>query len=523
MPMFNSISSYPTPSRAASTIEDPHHALIGSFDDMPADYHVPSESSSAHVHLFDSDSSRLPAASDAASSNRESRRRSLPVDLFLPSLWSSNTAAASVTDSNYGEHIGEYPLDDTTAGHHASALRQLNGLHTRSRHHQHHHHTPKSPGPPSSVSSQPVIVRTYNRPSSRHSSRPATPASVREHYRMYSNTELPPIEEFAFDGILRAIEPEVRSTIDAIAEICARSRTSLADEYGAHLPPVGDVGRARQARELVYAGRGQEQTLTAVAEASSSNERLADESRAPNQATNTNSAAYGSLENIMTSSISREATTDPAQGTQSNPADDGNGVDDPRDEDDGKTGGKTGDKNGGEIAENGFAYADESREPTLSAWRRGHTPKSKSGSWAFGARGWKPTYGRRHSQQLVSPMNLISEFASPEQLRMPTVLAAEVSDAAVDRVPSSRPENEGSTTGRMPNAPSRRNSFAMGPLLFRGLTSWLPWIGDERNGHTYASASASSSDNNAEHSLRGLLQSANGGESKGSDPAERPD
>lgn len=55
---------------------------------------------------------------------------------------------------------------------------------------------------------------------------------------------LPAVDDFSFFGILRAVDPEIRGAIDAIAEICARSRLSLADEYDAHLPPQGEIMNA---------------------------------------------------------------------------------------------------------------------------------------------------------------------------------------------------------------------------------------------------------------------------------------
>lgn len=51
--------------------------------------------------------------------------------------------------------------------------------------------------------------------------------------------DLPPLQSFSFQDILASIDPEVRLSIDAIAEICGRSKLSLADEYGSHRPPHG--------------------------------------------------------------------------------------------------------------------------------------------------------------------------------------------------------------------------------------------------------------------------------------------
>jgi len=53
--------------------------------------------------------------------------------------------------------------------------------------------------------------------------------------------QLPPVAEFQFSHVLEAISPDIRDALDAISEICARSRLSLADEYGAHLPPLGEI------------------------------------------------------------------------------------------------------------------------------------------------------------------------------------------------------------------------------------------------------------------------------------------
>ena len=80
--------------------------------------------------------------------------------------------------------------------------------------------------------------------------------------------QLPPLHDFSIDGILEAIQPDIQGTIDAIAEILGRSSYSLANQYGAHMPPQGVIRAA---------ARGQpEQILLPVEEASSSNERLAD-------------------------------------------------------------------------------------------------------------------------------------------------------------------------------------------------------------------------------------------------------
>jgi hypothetical protein len=118
-----------------------------------------------------------------------------------------------------------------------------------------------------------VIVRTYSAEADDNAGRQSA-----MHRRLGSNSSRtrpnmvpapihpPPAEDFGIEGILRAIEPEIQSTIDAIAEICGRSRLSLANEYGSHRPPLGEIRATSRTRD---------HGLLTVEEASSSTERLA--------------------------------------------------------------------------------------------------------------------------------------------------------------------------------------------------------------------------------------------------------
>ncbi|KAK4690805.1 hypothetical protein P7C71_g6066, partial [Lecanoromycetidae sp. Uapishka_2] len=58
--------------------------------------------------------------------------------------------------------------------------------------------------------------------------------------------KLPNLESFSFQDILASIGPEADASIDAIAEICGRSKMSLAEEHGSHMPPQGNVRIARE-------------------------------------------------------------------------------------------------------------------------------------------------------------------------------------------------------------------------------------------------------------------------------------
>lgn len=85
----------------------------------------------------------------------------------------------------------------------------------------------KKPQPTSS--SKPVLVRGPS----------AKPAMKKKHQPMDDSTspKLPPVESFSFQDILASIGPEANASIDAIAEICGRSKMSLAAEHSSHRPP----------------------------------------------------------------------------------------------------------------------------------------------------------------------------------------------------------------------------------------------------------------------------------------------
>ncbi|KAH7079720.1 hypothetical protein FB567DRAFT_127809 [Paraphoma chrysanthemicola] len=192
----------------------------------------------------------------------------------------------------------------------------------------------KSTSSRTTVTSQPVVVRTYS--GSRHNSRPGSGFNTPRSFAMNGHTtasalsaglagrseQLPSADDFSFSAILRAVDPEIRDAIDAIAEICARSRMSLADEYDSHLPPQGEitlsgpgwaastgalVGRGRLSR--VNQGWAAENTLMAVPEASSSSERLAQDGKVTSSKKRSQSA-YGSLKSVISGGSGKRKALD---------------------------------------------------------------------------------------------------------------------------------------------------------------------------------------------------------------------
>lgn len=89
-----------------------------------------------------------------------------------------------------------------------------------------------------SSTSQPVLVRTYSGSSGRAgSSKQSEMEKNRKSKAKNRPCDLPRLESFSFQDILASIDPEIQLSIDAIAEICGRSKLSLADEYSSHRPP----------------------------------------------------------------------------------------------------------------------------------------------------------------------------------------------------------------------------------------------------------------------------------------------
>ncbi|RJE19178.1 hypothetical protein PHISCL_08494 [Aspergillus sclerotialis] len=161
----------------------------------------------------------------------------------------------------------ELSLDESARAYRTTALRQLNGNSKPfARKNQQNNQTGARS---STLASQPVLVRSYSgrtddtAENSKMSSRRPFPftGSSKDRNR---GPELPSAEDFSIEGILRVIEPDIRNTLDTIAEICGRSKLSLANEYGSHIAPLGEI-------------RAPPGGLVTVEEASPSRERQGDD------------------------------------------------------------------------------------------------------------------------------------------------------------------------------------------------------------------------------------------------------
>ncbi|GAP84203.2 hypothetical protein SAMD00023353_0600020 [Rosellinia necatrix] len=240
------------------------------------------------------------------------------------------------------------PLTDTNAADRTTALRELSRSQPITR-----RPYAKAPGSPPSTAgtttgtttgtySQPVLVRTYSGPispstqarSSRPPSRPVAVSGVqrspnapssrgsrRRHGfavtlirplvtkrpSLVDDAKLPPLEDFSFKNIMAEIGPDIGDDLDRIADICARSRYSLSNQYEIHVTPHGSGASfihgdpaSTSTNSLLHDTGGP--TLQAIS--------IGDEHPSTNGGRRAlvrrKSAAYGTLETIMSSSRSSD-------------------------------------------------------------------------------------------------------------------------------------------------------------------------------------------------------------------------
>ncbi|KAL4996341.1 hypothetical protein BDV10DRAFT_113836 [Aspergillus recurvatus] len=194
------------------------------------------------------DAMRQPLSS---SSPRQRRSQQHATTSSFSSLSPFETASSS-QQANPSPNPCQYEsLDETARAYRTSALRHLHGNSTSMplswKTRQAAAHNPSS-GRSSSLASQPVLVKSYSGDPDDNSSPSKMPARrsflfsrTNSQQRREPEPEIPAGEEFSIEGILRAIEPNIRSTLDSIGEICGRSKLSLANEYGSHIAPLGEI------------------------------------------------------------------------------------------------------------------------------------------------------------------------------------------------------------------------------------------------------------------------------------------
>ncbi|KAL6241956.1 hypothetical protein RBB50_011201 [Rhinocladiella similis] len=162
------------------------------------------------------------------------------------------------------------------------------------------------------IPSQPVLVRVHSASASiqiHPQSRPKKRKDI-----MSKDRELPAIHEYSIQGILAAVQEEIEDDVNAVSEILGRSRLVLADQHESHLPPQGEI-------------MAPQNQLQAVAEASSSNERLASgddvliltEDASLVGESHPGSSAFGLMERMQVNPRSRTEISDAAGQRLSRP------------------------------------------------------------------------------------------------------------------------------------------------------------------------------------------------------------
>ena len=514
-------------------------------------------------------------------SSLKSRRHSLPFS-FPPLFFkpSNNTSSTSLVPSTAeGKPI---PLDNDTTAHRTSALRELNSNYPSSVSRRGY---AKSTGAQNSTYSQPVIVRTYSGPaplqghsrSNSHAGSYRPPSASRAGSRRipYSTSststsyfspsahtkpvkapqngsllsmargnakkktpwswrqdpdpqpdpaKLPPLEAYSFKSFMATFEEQhsdVGADLDRIAEICARSRYSLSNQYEVHVKPHGS-GTSFVASSVPSSGRRRgngrnsqrEPGPTLQAIQSDDDESNARSHRKRRSGARRRSVAYGTLETIMSSSRSSEedktkkkSAAEIAEEVRGRAA---------RKSSDSKSAGS------GSGSPSAGAVADKSTSGTASQAEPKSPSRKKSTSFANAIIHAENT--RQHPDgDVTSPRNsaaaLVSQPALPQTSSSHLEIRTAPDDLYDDDAPDSQPQSPHSSAGSetlfSPPLPLVNDPKATGGSLLSGLSNFIPWRTTASGAGGSAHQGNSTKPSHAEGSLRDLLKIVNSKQDKG--------
>lgn len=354
--------------------------------------------------------------------------------------------------------------------------------------------------------------------------------------------KLPPLEAFTYKGFLADLQANtsIRSDLDRIAEICARSRYSLSNQYDAHVAPHGSGAAfiAGMGGQSSYRTKGRKKnisspggpTLQAVPsdddEASGRGQRRR---RGGVGGGRRRSAAYGTLETIMSSSRSSEEDKSKKKSAAEIAE---------------QVRGRTAQK----VAEDG-EESDTKSTPSGKERKKQHNPGKKgSDQDPAGNQAPKPssTASRRsgkHSQQRQKPASFAHAMidsnrhqSSPDRnaksTTAPTV--ALLSDPALPQTSNNLLEiHTGPEVANPPNGDEGSSTIPVddtedfAPVddeapeeaeasgFLSGLGNWIPWVASTGSNDGFVAGHPSlstgrQSPSHAEGSLRELLKTANG-------------
>lgn len=323
--------------------------------------------------------------------------------------------------------------------------------------------------------------------------------------------KLPPLEAFSFKSFMADLQAEggISTDLDRIAEICARSRYSLSNQYEVHVAPHGSgssfASSSGRNRRRGHNGPGSSlggPTLQAIA--SDDEENSSRGHRKRRSGGRRKSVAYGTLETIMSSSRSSEED-------------------------------KSKKKSAAEIAEEVRGRAARKSESTASA--SGPTP-SGSGSRSETQHGEAasqkddPTSKRVYRRKSASLVNALMDNKKRSSAGQDAITSPRSSASALVSQPAEpqtspshleiRTAPEGASTEN--NAEPPQNAELMDELanmvsrtdeqnshnssLLAGWNTWIPWSTGAPSSHGGQSSGkrrGSAAPSHAEGSLRQLL------------------
>lgn len=467
----------------------------------------------------------------------------ISLSLSFPPLSQPNTSFTSLIPSTAeGKPI---PLDNGTAASRTSTLREI------STNYPARHPYAKSTGTQSTTYSQPVLVRTYSGSPSQQSSTsrsvqgegrkpplrggsssvisgPAasvrriialrTPFQIQDRSLLsmarakakqgvvhQGPAKLPPIEAYSFKSMMASLESgedenTINSDLDRIAEICARSRYSLSNQYEVHMAPHGS-GTAFLASASTAARRQQHQSGPTLQAVGSDDERTARRHRKRRSlGGRRKSVAVGTLETIMSSSGSSEDGKAKKKKSAMELAE--------------EIRGRTVNKTQPEIStETCFAQSQPQPDSTPNT-RRGVTRKKSA---VFASALMENARLNQGPADMASPRSsantLLSDISLPETSTSHLEVRTEPDQWHADK------DNNGALDGRVvglerrtaqdtksepPREPSQET-------ILGGLKGWMPtWSFPPALGLSSASAAGDKHPSYAEGSLRNLLQSGHG-------------
>lgn len=298
--------------------------------------------------------------------------------------------------------------------------------------------------------------------------------------------KLPPVEAFTFKSFIANMEgqdggSDINADLDRIAEICAKSRYSLSNQYEVHYAPHGSGS------SFLGVSRGQDAQGPTLQVVSSDDERSMRRQRRRRNGPRRNSRAMGTLETIMSSSRS----SDEERSKKKSAAEIAEAV---RGRAAGKESGNTSPTTSSRSMDGDQPWQDEQLTPKTPPGRRSASLALIDGSKQALTPG-DPTSPRGSATALVGEPALPQ--ASTSQLELRTAPEERTKENHPPAAPSRPPRAGNPDTSIARGAISSSDEGAAANSLVSALSGWMPWRSPDPTNR---------SPGRAEGSLRELLR-----------------